>query len=240
LVSLEHLFDDTPSSKVEETKVELSDELAALDHLFEDAPVEPYAPAEVMLEPEAVTFEAEEQEPAESSDISNELASLDHLFDDLPTEETKKTDEIEFDLADFNTPDTAVAELEVAEPEVEIATEDGSEVDFTAELGLLDEGFDTIPTAEPEFEVNLAPEQPVEAVVAVEPVQEQASTPATGGEDDEFGFLAGADEAATKLDLAKAYIDMEDIDGAKDILQEVLQEGNAAQQQEAKDLLARL
>lgn len=58
--------------------------------------------------------------------------------------------------------------------------------------------------------------------------------------DDEFDFLAGTDECATKLDLARAYVDMEDIDGAKELLQEVVQEGNDAQKQEAKDLMDKL
>ncbi|WP_343572626.1 FimV/HubP family polar landmark protein [Pseudomonas sp.] len=59
-------------------------------------------------------------------------------------------------------------------------------------------------------------------------------------EDDEFDFLSGADEAATKLDLARAYIDMGDTEGARDILDEVLAEGNDNQQQEARELLGRI
>lgn len=54
---------------------------------------------------------------------------------------------------------------------------------------------------------------------------------------DEFDFLNGTDEASTKLDLARAYIDMGDIEGAKDILLEVTKEGSESQQAEAKDLL---
>jgi pilus assembly protein FimV len=45
------------------------------------------------------------------------------------------------------------------------------------------------------------------------------------------------DEVATKLDLAKAYIDMGDSDGARSILEEVKAEGNESQQQEAEALL---
>lgn len=58
--------------------------------------------------------------------------------------------------------------------------------------------------------------------------------------DEDLNFITDGDEASTKLDLARAYIDMGDRDGAKDILDEVLQEGNADQQREAKELLARL
>ncbi|MHB1951041.1 MAG: FimV/HubP family polar landmark protein [Acidiferrobacteraceae bacterium] len=46
----------------------------------------------------------------------------------------------------------------------------------------------------------------------------------------------GAEEADTKLDLAKAYIDMGDADGARGILKEVLAEGNDHQKQEARRL----
>ncbi|WPN32082.1 FimV/HubP family polar landmark protein [Pseudomonas sp. P5_109] len=58
--------------------------------------------------------------------------------------------------------------------------------------------------------------------------------------DDGFDFLSGTDEAATKLDLAQAYIDMGDSDGARDILNEVVSEGNAEQKSEAREMLSRL
>lgn len=44
-------------------------------------------------------------------------------------------------------------------------------------------------------------------------------------------------EVGTKLDLARAYIDMGDPDGARSILNEVLEEGDSAQRQEASRLL---
>ena len=69
-----------------------------------------------------------------------------------------------------------------------------------------------------------------------EAVATDTPTPETGL-DEEFDFLADADEAATKLDLARAYIDMGDKEGAKDILQEVIEEGQDAQKNEARKLL---
>jgi pilus assembly protein FimV len=45
-------------------------------------------------------------------------------------------------------------------------------------------------------------------------------------------------EVATKLDLAKAYEEMGDKDGARELLNEVMKEGDNAQQQQAKTLLA--
>ncbi len=47
-------------------------------------------------------------------------------------------------------------------------------------------------------------------------------------------------DAATKLDLAKAYQEMGDVEGAREILQEVLHEGDDTQKSEAQVLLAKL
>lgn len=58
--------------------------------------------------------------------------------------------------------------------------------------------------------------------------------------DDDFDFLSGTDETATKLDLARAYIDMGDTEGARDILDEVVAEGNEGQQNEARELIGKL
>lgn len=49
-----------------------------------------------------------------------------------------------------------------------------------------------------------------------------------------------SDEVATKLNLALAYIDMDDSQGARDILNEVLVEGTAAQQAQARELISQL
>ncbi|OOF27936.1 hypothetical protein BZJ19_00810 [Salinivibrio proteolyticus] len=47
-------------------------------------------------------------------------------------------------------------------------------------------------------------------------------------------------EAATNLDLAKAYLEMNDVDGAISLLEKVMQSGNKALQQEARQLLEQL
>jgi len=54
------------------------------------------------------------------------------------------------------------------------------------------------------------------------------------------GELADMDEVSTKLDLARAYIDMGDPDGAKNILDEVMDEGNDDQKDEARDIMAQM
>ncbi len=56
-------------------------------------------------------------------------------------------------------------------------------------------------------------------------------------DDPDLSFIASSDEAATKLDLARAYIDMGDLDGAKDMLKEVIEGGEDTHKQEASQLL---
>jgi pilus assembly protein FimV len=58
--------------------------------------------------------------------------------------------------------------------------------------------------------------------------------------DDELDFFEESDEVSTKLDLAKAYMDMGDREGAEDILNEVMEEGNDRQKSDAKVLMENL
>jgi pilus assembly protein FimV len=53
-------------------------------------------------------------------------------------------------------------------------------------------------------------------------------------------FFSGDDAIGTKLDLAKAYMDMGDPDGARSMLEEVVAEGNDAQKAEAHRLISEL
>jgi pilus assembly protein FimV len=65
-----------------------------------------------------------------------------------------------------------------------------------------------------------------------------------GGPVESSGASAGSDprwqEVATKLDLAKAYDEMGDKDGARELLNEVMKDGDAAQKGQAEQLLAKL
>ncbi len=58
--------------------------------------------------------------------------------------------------------------------------------------------------------------------------------------DEDFVFADDGDPLSTKLDLARAYIDMGDDDGARQILEEVVAEGSDEHQREARELLDRL
>jgi pilus assembly protein FimV len=64
---------------------------------------------------------------------------------------------------------------------------------------------------------------------------------APGGGNGSGGALdARWQEVATKLDLAKAYEEMGDKDGARELLKEVMKEGDTAQQQQAQTMLQAL
>jgi pilus assembly protein FimV len=95
--------------------------------------------------------------------------------------------------------------------------------DVNAELDKLSQSLET-PSLEPHFTSEDAVAQP-----EPEPL-----------DDLDFDFFSGSDEVATKLDLARAYIDMGDSQGARDILDEVVKDGDDSQRQEAEDMLSRL
>jgi pilus assembly protein FimV len=68
------------------------------------------------------------------------------------------------------------------------------------------------------------------------------TSPAKTGQNDGFAVsdLTDMDEMETKLDLAKAYIDMGDAESAKDIIGQVLNKGSAEQKKIAQTLLDEL
>ncbi len=60
------------------------------------------------------------------------------------------------------------------------------------------------------------------------------------GDDYELDNPSVIEEVGTKLDLAKAFVDMGDEDAAKETLTEVMEQGDSVQIQQAKDLLDKL
>ncbi len=62
----------------------------------------------------------------------------------------------------------------------------------------------------------------------------------SGSDFDDDNPFADLDEVGTKLDLARAYVDMGDKEGAQSIIDEVMQEGTDEQKEEAQALLKQL
>lgn len=69
---------------------------------------------------------------------------------------------------------------------------------------------------------------------------DEGSTNSIKLDEDDLDLLADLDETATKLDLARAYLEMGDASGARDILNEVISEGNENQKQDAMALLGQI
>jgi len=209
-------------------------------------------------------FTLDEDEPAgeeESDNLAGEgLESLDESFlDELDAELDKVvSDDEETDAGDDEEALLGDLELDISDEDISLIEElsdpvpapGEDEPDDSAEVDLADlenledlsslEGLDSLDddsVSEDDLDIDDLP-------VASEGVAEESSASTVVdidekdlGDEDDFDFLAGADEAATKLDLARAYVEMGDHEGARDILEEVAIEGNEEQKSEARELL---
>ena len=103
----------------------------------------------------------------------------------------------------------------------------------------LDLGGETAPAAATGGAAPTAPAIPDikldDISLSLEGAPAAGAAPAGGGVKDDHW-----NDVQTKFDLAKAYQEMGDKDGAREILQEVIKEGDAGQQAEAKKLLESL
>ena len=145
------------------------------------------------------------------------------------------------ELAPESNPDSEPSFEDVLKQQAEASGDDlsGFDLDLPADfdLSLADEA--AAPAAEPDsFSLEL--DKVNAELQRLSQSLEQPSVLPSFADEPEFDFLSGADETATKLDLAQAYIDMGDDEGARDILTEVVEEGNPQQQAEALELLSRL
>ncbi|SNC74427.1 pilus assembly protein FimV [Marinobacter sp. es.048] len=172
-------------------------------------------------------------------DVSDEdLALMEEFSDSADSANTDESEEASLD-EELGLEDT-LGEGDAAEAEPEQAVEGAEELE---QQGITDE------LEEPEAPVSeeASADEDLDLPVASDEVSEGSGKSQVAdieeselGDEDDFDFLAGTDEAATKLDLARAYIEMGDSDGARDILEEVALEGNEDQKAEAQDLLKNL
>ena len=200
-----------------------------------------------------IDFDAPASKPSDDNDFGLSLAPL---SDELPAFEPNTAEKQDDHFSDFSfdlETDPALAPAAVTSDEFSAGLDgdfefdsDSLDVDLQKDAGQApSEGFDLTAAVE---------SQPLEPIADQFDDLGASFTEFTGqdgspllqtqddltADDDDFDFLSGTDEAATKLDLARAYIDMGDAEGARDILDEVVSEGNEAQQQEARDLKGKL
>lgn len=174
-------------------------------------------------------------EPVPAPTAASADADFSFDFDSLlsPSSGAAPTPEAAAETGALPDLDTLVSSLEPAAPAPAPAP-----ADLSLDLGDLDLNFGDTPSASVDFRpVELESMVPSQAASALE---QPDVIPLDGGLDlDDPSFL-GDDAIATKLDLARAYIDMSDPDGARAMLEEVLLEGNDAQKSEARQILDRI
>lgn len=159
-------------------------------------------------------------------------------------------DDLELDVSDEDLAlieEVAGADSEGSAPEQQAGSEPEPEVDFAALAG--DEAADE-KDAEAAAIPRLDAEDDESGLDGLEDFDDsllEDASPSMADLDesdldneDDFDFLEGTDEAATKLDLARAYMEMGDAEGARDILGEVSLEGSDEQKKEAEALLKTL
>jgi pilus assembly protein FimV len=95
-------------------------------------------------------------------------------------------------------------------------------------------------TARPAGDDEIKWEMDTSEAAAQTPAADEPAAPASEKAAAGNGADESWDETATKLDLAKAYIDMGDAEGARSILDEVLAEGNEQQKKQAAELVAQI
>jgi pilus assembly protein FimV len=213
-------------------------------------------------------MEQAEDEPEEDLMIAEPVAEIEFdLSDTGAIEEAPAEDEfsLDIDASELDIDIQEEAEEPLASEDDEIhdvgdididfgldeetpATEDDEEVaiDLTDEADSLDLDLDD--AFGEEAPGSAAPEEPaVEEPAAEEPVAEAVEVEPSSSfdemtDEDDFDLssLDDVDEVSTKLDLARAYLDMGDHEGTRGILEEVIAEGNDEQKQEANELMAKL
>ena len=115
------------------------------------------------------------------------------------------------------------------EPTVPSASQDSHVVDFNLE---------PLPPVDAPMnldKVSTEPPAPVDFKLDLADLDINAPAPRAGAAKDDHWY-----DVQQKFDLAKAYEEMGDKDGARDILQEVMREGDTEQQAQAKKLLGSL
>ncbi|ROM60829.1 FimV/HubP family polar landmark protein [Pseudomonas rhodesiae] len=219
---VKELLEDKPAQQPEafDTDFDLS-----LDELESASPAE--------LKDDQQTFESLLKEQTQAQAATDELADFD-LQLDAPASAQSDDDflsGLESEMKDVPA---------VEPPTLTPAAQDDFELPEDFDLSLADE-----PEAEAKPDAFASELNDVNAELdrlsqSLEHPSFTAQDAALGDDEPEFDFLSGTNEVATKLDLAQAYIDMGDADGARDILSEVLTEGNEVQRGEAKEMLGRL
>ena len=173
-----------------------------------------------------------------NSDQAEEYVNPEDIVKDVSTDDIEPfSDELGIGLDELDMP-FDLSEQATSSP----VGGKGARVSVGSSIGATDSGAD--PKEEPDFERgSLADEEGLndldffsgEEETRLEDVAEESNETV-----DELSVISKYDESATKLELAYAYKKMGDIDGAREILLEVITEGSESQRIEAREALAAL
>ena len=171
--------------------------------------------------------ELDELARKEFDDASNEGNSASPIGDEAATEEVGSDDvALMFDIGDGEDGSTNSEKGEAQEGRETTIDDEAAKAEFSQEESVVEDAEalsssrDVSSDSDEVFNFDLD-EIEIESVAGIE----------------EFEMLSGDEEVATKLELAYAYQKMGDVAGAKEILREVISEGNREQMKEAKTLL---
>ncbi|WP_404362387.1 FimV/HubP family polar landmark protein [Marinobacter sp.] len=183
-------------------------------------------------------LDAELEKVAGEDDIEGLSSLSGDELDDLELDVSDEDLALMEEVADRGGEETEKPEAEKEELELDVEdTLSDADLDLELEPGTDEERLAGAPIVEPEGpDVSETAEEKPPARPSESPELQESDL----GEEDDFDFLSGTDEAATKLDLARAYVEMGDADGARDILEEVAIEGSEEQKAEAQDMLKNL
>ncbi len=203
------------------------------------------------LTPPAATAEAAAS--AETMEQADDLAAMDFNLDTIIPQAVEKKSEEPGMMADLGLDNLKfdIPELPDATPAAAPATAPSMEEEDTLALDF-DFNLDQEPSADAAMQAT-ATEEPLMPELDLSGIdlnlEETAAPQAPMAESgahslEDATTLVGDstvwEEASTKLDLARAYLEMGDKEGAREILQEVAGEGGPEQQAEANKLLATL
>jgi len=177
--------------------------------------------------------ETEPKAPKAESDADDTLEfetdfSLDGAEEPAPAHAAAGDEGLDFNLGDWDLEEDAIPELEKKSSDFEPE----ADIDLGLDLGLEEDlGQDTDNIVSLHGPAGDALDDGLEPDLATEPAEELVGTeesPAVSEEEE---------EVETKLDLARAFLDLGDAEGARGILEEVVSEGNERQRSEAQTLL---
>jgi pilus assembly protein FimV len=207
-------------------------------------------------DPNAVefSFDADEIEnsAAAPQPISNEeVETFDFDLDDDDTGDTV-LEKPDTEVTSITEDDVEGFDLDLDEFEIEPGTEEATLSDADADDDFLDldaEAAEVVIDDEIEFDID-NDEEPQKAIAATEDdIASDDDLDFLSADDvdiesvddiEEINMLSADDETATKLELAYAYQNMGDMEGATEILQEIIKEGSDEQIEEASKLLGSL